>query len=288
MRFDSIIDGITEEKRITDNTYLITTSELYVVKLTKKDLSVCYNYLSSQNTESVLYPIKMGIFENQRYLLFKYNNYKSYPADKKIYDLKDALILMHQSTTVKKETKRNNFKFLYRLYKRLDYKFRVLDALISESELREEMDDYDWILLSKYSTFLDAKKELYRLQSKIHEIIDEHITIDYAINHGRPCLNHLVDNKLISLDESHFGCVVSDISRLYCSNDDLKIDWFNFIDEWLNMYGVEFYKLYFKFLTMYIFMINLNIDFNNHYISLSNYIQIHSKIQRVMITFKDY
>lgn len=291
MKFDELESDIGEIKgssKITENSYLIEASKLYILKRNYKNLDPCYNYLESQGVMNVSYPIKRYKIGNEKYLLFDYLVEVKYPTDKKIYDLRDALLNLHEKTKVLKETKRNSFKYLYRLYKKLDYKFHILDSYISEAEMREKNDDFDWIVLSKYKTFLDAKKEMYRLQMKIHEEIDAKISIYYAINHGRPSLSHLVSKSLISFDESRFGFVVNDIARFYCSNEDIKIDWFMMIDEWLNLYELPFYKTYFKFMVMYIFILNLHIDFDNSYLSISNYIQIHNKLEKIMITFKDY
>lgn len=292
MNFDLIEEylGLKIENytKLTDNAYILETDKIYLLKKSTKNLEPCYDYLKSQNVSNVLYPLKKFLLDGHRFLLFDYLSENKYPKEKKIYDLKNALFNLHEATKISKEAKKNNFKYLYRLYKKLDYKFRVIDSLISETELREVNTDFDWIILSKYSLFIDVKKEMYRLQMQIHQEIDKKISLFYAINHGRPSLSHLIDRSLISFDESRFGFIVSDISKFYCINEDIKIDWFSLIDEWLSYYQSPFYKTYFKFMTLYIFLINLNIDFKNEQITISNYVQVHNKLKKILIIFKDY
>ena len=287
MNFDfleSDIGVIKETKKISLNCYYIEASDKYILKQAVKNIEASYDYLKSQNVSNIIYPLKKYKVDNNIFLLYPYIEEWKYPNDKKIFDLRDSIINVHESTKILKEVKKNNYKYLYRLYKKLDNKFRILDSFINEIELKEINDDFDWIILSKYHIFLDVKKEMYRLQTKIHEDIDKHISIFYCVNHGRPSLSHLVDKSLISFEESRFSFLVSDIARFYCINDYIKIDWYELINNWLNIYSLPIYKTYFKFLSLYIFIMNLHICDNGIY----NYVEISNHLQRIMVLFSDF
>ena len=129
--------------------------------------------------------------------------------------------------------------------------------VIRESEERVKKTDFDWIVLSKYYIFLNAKKIMYQTQRKIHKYIDNHGNAIYSLNHGNLNLNHLLQKKLVSFDSGYIGIFVSDYAKLYVSLDEYEGNWFKEIEGKLNSYENDFYKTYFKFLVLYIYMINI-------------------------------
>ena len=75
MKFDELENDIGEIKsssKITENSYLIEASKLFILKRNYKNLDPCYSYLESQGVMNVSYPIKRYINENEKYLLFDY------------------------------------------------------------------------------------------------------------------------------------------------------------------------------------------------------------------------
>ena len=101
-------------------------------------------------------------------------------------------------------------------------------------------------------------------------------------------MNHFIQKKLISFDNGYTGIFVSDYAKLYVSLDDIEGMWYKEIEDKLNSYGNDFYKLYFKFLVLYIYIINLKFSsFDNHTV-LNTYIQITNKINRFLTLTSNY
>ncbi len=290
MNFENVEQFLDQKlkgyKKLTDKAYILEFDQKYILKKSYKNINPFYNYLKSQHVDTK-YPLAQFQIDGSLFYLMTYEEEDFYPVEKKIYDLRQSLQDLHYLTKVSKSAKKNSFKYLYRLFKKLDYQFRLLDSYIYELELKEVHEDDDWIFLAKYYKFLDCKKELYRLQMKIHNDIDNNISLSYVILHGYPSINHLIHKRLINFENSHFGYAVSDIVRLYCLNEDIKIDWFNFIDEWLSEYD-SFGKLYFKFLVLYIFVMNIHVPPTIDYMFLTNYVTIEKKINKVMTIFNNY
>ncbi len=274
---------------VTDKSFFLKTSKNdYFIKESIKKNDDLYLYLKSINVNSINYPIDYIVVDNIRYNIFEYLEDIYHPDDKKIIELKNALIDLHFKTQTKKTLTSKNFKYLKRIYEKLDFRFKNLELFQRTIEVKKEKNDYDWIILSKYNIYLDAKKELYNLNKKINKTITNKISIYYAINHTNPNINHLLNNKLVSIDKAKFGIVVSDIAKFYIENDYINIDWFNLIDEWLNKYNDNFYKVYFKFLVLYIYILNLNILTLIDDYKINNYIRISEKIKKFLNLFYSY
>ena len=181
-----------------------------------------------------------------------------------------------------------NFKFFYRIYKNLDRIFQTLEMMVRECEERIKKTDFDWIVLSKYYIFLNTKKIMYQSQRKIHKYLDNHGNAIYALNHGNLNLNHFMQKKLVSFDNGYTGIFVSDYAKLYVSLDDLEGTWFKELESKLNSYENEFYKTYFKFLVLYIYVINLKFSSFEEHTILNTYLQISAKINRFLSLTSNY
>lgn len=267
---------------------IVIENENYIIKKSNKELDYLYDYLHGQNVNAVLYPVKKIQIKNSSYYLYNYLEEINTPPSKKIYDLKEALRELHHKTQVLKTLKKANYKYLYRIYKKLDAKFKILEYYIREYEAKPTKDDTVWIILSKYYIFLDCKKELYRLQRKIHKAMEDKTAVYFALNHENPHLFHIINKIIVSLDNAKIGFISSDIAKVYILNEYINIDWEEFIKSWLDEYEGEIYKVYFKFLVLYIFILNVDILGENVYANTNSYIQISQKIQKFMKLFKDY
>ena len=129
---------------------------------------------------------------------------------------------------------------------------------------------------------------MYQTQRKIHKYIDNHGSAIYSLNHGNLNLNHLLQKKLVSFDSGYIGIFVSDYAKLYVALDDLEGSWFKEIESKLNSYENEFYKTYFKFLVLYIYIINLRFSSFEEHTVLNTYIQISAKINRFLNLTSNY
>lgn len=281
--------NIIKKEALTSTVTLLSFNDSKIV-LKKVNIRTknIYDFLASQKVENVLYPIKQFVFENEIYFAYKYINDYEYPNEKKIFDLIDAIHELHKKTGFTVRLTDINFKYFYRIYKNLDRIFQTLEMLVRECEVKNEKTDFEWIILSKYHIFLSVKKMMYSIQRKIHKYLDNHGNVIYVLNHGNLNLNHFVQKKLLSFDNGYTGIFVSDYAKLYVSIDDLDGAWFKELEEKLNSYGNDFYKLYFKFLVLYIYIINLRISsFDKHSI-LNSYIQIATKINRFLNLTSNY
>lgn len=286
---ESFKDKIIKIEAITYEVTLLsfTTSKLILKRVSNK-VKNTYDYLASQECKMVLYPLKQFVYKGDVYFVYKYMSKYEYPDNKKIYELIEAADSLHQKTGFTVRLNDDEFKYFYRIYKNLDRIFQTLEMFVRESESNPNKTDNDWILLSKYHTFLNVKNLMYKIQRKIHKYVDSKGSVIYALNHGNLCINHIIRKKLISFDNSYIGIFVSDYAKLYVSIDDIEGDWFKEIDKRLSSYNNEFYKLYFKFLVLYIYLINLKFSDINNFGIINTYNQIEAKINRFLILTANY
>ena len=292
--FKEKIEEIFNEKIIkmealtTQVTLLLFKNAKYIVKKVSIKSKNIYDFLASQKVENVLYPLKQFTYNNEIFFVYKYIQDFEYPNEKKIIDLINAMDELHKKTGFTVRLNDINFKFFYRIYKNLDRIFQTLEMMVRECEERIKKTDFDWIVLSKYYIFLNTKKIMYQSQRKIHKYLDNHGNAIYALNHGNLNLNHFMQKKLVSFDNGYTGIFVSDYAKLYVSLDDLEGTWFKELESKLNSYENEFYKTYFKFLVLYIYVINLKFSSFEEHTILNTYLQISAKINRFLSLTSNY
>lgn len=286
---DSFKEKIIKTEAITYEVTLLSfqTGKVIVKRVSNKVKNI-YDYLASQECNMVLYPIKQFVLNGEVFFLYKYMPKYDYPDNKKIYELLDAMSSLHQKTGFVVRLNDDEFKYFYRIYKQLDRIFQTLEMLVRESESKPNKTDNDWILLSKYKTFMKLKNLMYQIQRKIHKYVDSKGSVIYALNHGNLCINHIIRKKLISFDKSYIGIFVSDYAKLYVSIDDIEGEWFKEFDKKLSEYNNDFYKLYFKFLVLYIYLINVKFSDINNFGVINSYNQIENKINRFLILTASY
>ena len=266
----------------TDVTLLSFHNKKIILKEVNQKVLDIYHFLASENVDNVRLPIKKITDGKKIYLAFNYVKPINYPEEKQIIDLINVIHNLHQKTAfdIKLETK--YFKFFYRMYQKLDRIFQTLEMWVRESEQKPNKDDFDWIILSKYHHFLDAKSVMYQLQRKIHKYVDNKGVAVFCLNHGNPSLEHFINHQLISFNNSYLGIFISDFAKLYVSLDHLNQDYFKEIERVLTSYQNNFYLLYFKFLVLYIYMISLNVDSYHRKHSVEIYLQLANRINKFL------
>ena len=269
-------------------TLLLFTNAKYIVKNVNLKTKNIYDFLASQKVDVALFPLKQFIYDNEIFFVYKYIQDFEYPSEKKILDLIEVMDELHQKTGFTVRLNDLNFKFFYRIYKNLDRIFQTLEMLVRECEERVKKTDFDWIILSKYNIFLTAKKIMYQTQRKIHKYLDNHGNATYVLNHGNLCLNHFLQKKLVSFDNGYIGIFVSDYAKLYVALDDVEGTWFKELENKLNKYENDFYKSYFKFFVLYIYIINLRISSFSEHTILNCFVQISAKINRFLSLTSNY
>jgi len=276
---ESFGNKIIKIEALTDSVTLLYFSDQKVVlKRVNTKVKNIYNFIASQNVKNVVYPIKQFIFDKNIYFIYKYINNFEYPTEKKIIDLLNNLSELHSKTSFTIKLNEKNFKYFYRIYKNLDRIFQTLEMLVRESELKENKTDYDWIILSKYHVFLKCKKIMYEIQKKIHKYVSNHASCIYCLNHGNLNLNHFVGGKFLSFDNGYIGIFVSDYAKLFLALDEYDGEWFKIIEDKLKSLNNDFYLLYFKFLVLYIYMINIRFTSFEDSVVLTTYLQIANKV----------
>lgn len=284
--FNSEINDITNITANVSSFYV--NNKKYIVKLVSQKCKDIFEYIQTEQVNCISYPIKKFQLQEGLYFLYDYESELNFPSVKKTHQLLSCITELHKSTSYEKKLNKKNFKYLYRTYKKTDYKFQILEMYIREAEVKQNKNDFDWVMLSKYNIFLDTKVIMYNLQRKIHDYIDEKVNVIYSLNHGNPNLNHLYNKKLISFDNAYLGLFISDLAKLYVNCDHINIDWFSVIDQTLSPYDNQFYKIYFKFLVLYIYIINIDFDLVDLNNACNKYIQISRKISIFLENFKSY
>lgn len=280
---------INKVEALTKQVTLLSFNDSKIIlKNVNKKTKNTYDFLASQKVENVLYPLKKIVWENEIYFVYKYINSYEYPNEKKIKDLIDAVDEVHKKTGFVVRLNDVNFKYFMRIYKNLDRIFQTLEMFIRECEIKEKKTDFDWIILSKYHIFLTTKKMMYNLQRKIHKYIDNNGNCDYCLNHGNLNLNHFKQKKLLSFDNSYIGIFISDYAKLYVSIDDVEGEWFKDLENKIVSYGNDFYKIYFKFLVLYLYIINLRFSSFDEQVILNTYVQLSMKISRFLTLTSSY
>ncbi len=280
---------LTNVNNVTANVMLFTIdSQKYIIKLVTPKCNEIYNFIATEQVNCISYPLKKFQTKEGLYFLYKYEKELDFPVVKKSQQLLEVINELHSTTSYEKKLNKKNFKYLYRTYKKIDYKFQMLEMYIREAEIKQQKTDFEWVMLSKYYIFLDTKIIMYNLQKKIHNYIDDKISVVYSLNHGNPNLTHLYNKKLISFDNSYLGLFVSDLAKLYVNCDHINVDWFSLIDHTLSPYENNFYKVYFKFLVLYIYVINIDFDLVDLSNACNKYIQLSRKISVFLQNFEEY
>lgn len=281
---------VVKIQKITNKTLKVELSNntIFIIKIINKKINKIYEYLKLSDVKNILYPKDYFVIDKTHFFIYQYIEEIYIPLNKKVLNLKDSLFILHQSTLIDKKLSSKEYKYLKRIYEKLDYKFKMLESFVRTSESKPIKEDFEWIVLSKYNIFLNCKDYMYQLQKKIHTSIDNKESVKYALNHGNPDITHIINNNFINFENSRLCIVVSDIAKFYVENSFININWKDTIKEMLIPYEGDFYKNYFKFLVLYIYMINLNINNTYSYETLNAYIRISEKIKIFINTFNNF
>ncbi|QVK20151.1 hypothetical protein KHQ82_07405 [Mycoplasmatota bacterium] len=279
--------NVTNISRINNDIYILSdNNNQYVLK--KVNDNGIYEFLFSQGVTSVIYPLSINnsnkiVIRNFDYYLFNYEKEIKYPAKKKVHDLASAIQNIHFSTTSKYKVKPENaiprFKKMYLF---LNYQFDRIDNFMRVFETKELYSDIDYMVLNRYHIMIDLKYYMSRLQMKILDYLEKGLEPILCLNHGNPRIDHLINKKLISFNHARLSVPVYDIALFYINSAHINVDFASLINNWLDKFDNDFYRLYFKFLVIYIYIFSINVsDFNNY----SNFINICNKIEMFIEVF---
>ncbi len=176
-------------------------------------------------------------------LTFIYNNQYRHPVDKK-----------------------NIFKHLYKMFKDINNKYVEIESFIEDIQNKHYRTYYDYLILSSYKYIYISKKNMYKLQSKIHDYIDKLEYLDYCLVY-----NHKEYTSIKTISLSIFI-----VDKL-----DLDIDLKMLID-YMNLSDI--YEKYFYFYSLYLLLMRINVEESE---IVNNFCVLSSKMNKLLSTINN-
>ena len=238
-----------------------------------------YELIKSKYIERAIYEFS---YNNEFYILFE-----GLINESDNFSKNNILLLENIHNDFKFQIKLNkeNAKTLTNLYKVLDNKFSYLELRIREIETKPYHDDFDWIILSKYYIVLDTRIILYDIQNDIFKMIDKEEEEYYGIVF-KNIPNIKYKNGLIEPNfDIYYGPIAALFSKIYLAYDhkELNDDFKKKLDK-MNIFN----KKYFFFISLYIYVLNLNLEIIPSNSNLQAFISITKRIKAFIDLFKDY
>lgn len=290
--------SINDLNPISDKTVKLYDSKgnAYFLKETKINALEKYRFLESQGVHNVIYPIKNRkndyVTRTMSQAFYLNNYYDDYTIVKeaKAQQLFNELNNIHDKTSYSRQlnpsTSRPKFE---EITNRLDYKYKMLENYVRSIEAKP-LDIYSMPILANYQYFLDAKKELVRLQKRIISTIKAKESVDYSFIHNNPKLDHLLNidggSFLVSIDNGKIGVESLDLAKYYVENEDLNVDYKSIITSRYKNSN-PFYYDYFRYMVLLIYVARLNIS-TDEYISAGEFITTSNSIKKYFKNFSDY
>lgn len=187
---------------------------------------------------------------------------------------------LHEASSFEITLKKEHLVNLNNIYKVLDNKFSYLELRIREIETSPKKDDVSWIILSKYNIILDAKLYLYDLQTDIFKAIDQKQMVKYGLIYRKIYPEFYNRQHLLPSFDIYYG----PISMLYC-RCFLQLDELDLKDSLKKL--DSFNQKYFCFMTLYILILNVNLEVILNTYSVASYISITKKIRCFLASYKE-
>lgn len=257
--------------------YVLLDGKKYLIILASKRMINTYHILKNYDL-NINYPVKSLEYDNKKYLLFEYNSPKGDNIARLkafINDLKE----LHSKTYLDIEIKDDSLKKFNNIYKILDYRFKSLENSIRYLENTLVKGDFSWAYLSKYYIILNAKKRLLKLQEEMLKEIKKGKSLKYCLCHSYPSIINYNSSKIDGFFYSSYSIPASDIAKLYILNDEYYDILNPIIKKWIMELKDNFYKLYYEFLVLYLYILAIDYSLSINYESLYNYLQITKKIE---------
>lgn len=249
-----------------------------LIPLSKKENAI---FNSLYKSKCIITPVYTFSFNSSYYVLFieTINKSEFVPTINKLCNLCIELFDEYKYTI---QIKRDSAEPLMSLYKVLDNKFSYFEMRIREIETKPIKYDTDWIILTKYHIILDAKIYLYDLQQDLFKFIDKKEEVEYGLIYKEINPLSINDNKLYPSFNIYYAPIGMLYSRLYLEYNS-EIDFKKRIDKLS-----DFNKKYFLFMTIYICILNINLEVTITNKNVSNYLLVTKEISKIISIFKDY
>ncbi len=267
----------------------------YFMKKTSLNTLEKYQFLHNQGISNILYPLQnhdnqfVTRTKNTNFYINEFYEQYTIVPEVKIQNMFIELERIHQNTSYKRQlnpqTSRPKFE---EITNRLDYKFILLENYVRSIESKP-LNLYSMPVLSNYQFFLDAKKELVRLQKRIISSIKARESIEYSFIHNNPKISHAVNVRgshyLTSLDNGKIGVESLDFAKLYLENEQLNIDYKTIISSHYHDLN-PFYYDYLRYLILVIYVTKLNIT-SDQYVNSLEFVTISNSIKKYFNVFPD-
>ena len=244
----------------------------YVIRPNKTNI---YDYLNYRNFNN--YP---NIIIEDKYEIMEYIDSVDIPIEQKIIDLINIVSNLHKKTTYYKKISEFNLNEIYvDIKEKLDSIKLYYDDLMNKVESTIYMSPSYYLLARNisfvYNMILYTYKSLDTWK-KNTENIDK---VRVAIIHNNLKLEHLINDKLISWDNSKVGLPIFDLYKLYTNTYNLY-DW----EELLKIYTKN-YPLKDEELLLFKVLISIPLKIDLTSIEIDNVTEVNDKLDYLKKTY---
>lgn len=243
-----IINNILKELSIkpisykkNGNIYIINTDlKKYIIKKSNKDI---YDYLNSRTFD--YYPDTMFL---DNYLVSDYEEEIIIPDEQKILDLIDLVSLLHKKTTYYNSINENDLKQIYEdIGNDINYLLKYYDILMTNIESLEFMSPKEFYLAKNISLIYYALEKCQKQLNNWYKTFKDKTNYRVSYIHNNLTLEHFINNKLISWENSKIDIPIFDIYKLYKETYD-RFDWFEIYKRYnlnfpLNKFEIELFEI---------------------------------------------
>ncbi len=250
----------------------IIIDDKYVIKPNKTNI---YEYLNYRNFNN--YP---DITIEDSYEISEYIDEIEMPNEQKMIDLITIISNLHKKTTYYKKISEFNIEEIYEDIKnKLDSIKIYYDNLMNEVESTIYMPPSYYLLARNVSFIYKMIEYSYNSLNKWKKNIENVDKIRVSIIHNNLKIEHLINDKLISWDNSKISLPIFDLYKLYINTYN-EYDW----NELLNIYFKN-YPLKPEELLLFKILISipLKLDFTN--IEIDNVEEVNNKLDYLKLTY---
>jgi len=252
----------------------------YLYRLNDRKYKIIYSLGKSKFILKPIFTFK----DNDIYLLYEEVINKSSSKSLSLDALK-AYKKIYNEFSFKTELNKLEASILQNLFKVLDSRFTGLEFRIRELELKPKKNDLDWIILSKYHVILDARIYLFDLETDIFKMVDKKESMEYGLIFKDSNLNLYKNGLVMPKIDVYYGPIASMLARYYIINNLFISD-----DEFKNEFNdlSIFNKRYFLFLSLYICILNINIEFYVNNTVVQKYLSYTNLISRIIKKYGEF
>lgn len=265
-----------EIKEIYNNYYLLIDNDKLLYHLYVLDYKEYNIYLELKKYKYIKSSISEIKYNDVYLILFKLKliKDKAYFINNRI----NILINIFKEYSHTTKLSKRNSGLLKNQTTILNNKFSYYEMRIREIETKRIKNDNDWVILSKYHIFLDARLYLYDLLDDIFKYIDSERDISIGLIFKNPFLLYFENEKIepsIYLYYGPFGMLLARIYIEFSVIDDKIL-----IEEIKKLNRID--KVYFLYSTLYILILSFNFDIEEE---IDLYLDITKKLYQVIYNF---